>query len=47
MAFCDSVMEFYQFHPKFVLNLYLIGRHYENKQQYRKSAFSDVFLKTS
>ena len=99
MEFCDSVMEFHQFHPEFVLNLYLIGRqfceistgpwtnasemlgrtsekngvfsvklihysgklpsgpvkkkakfaacHYENKQRSRKSAFSDVFRKTS
>ena len=27
MKFYDSVMEFYQFYPQFVLNLYFFGHH--------------------
>ena len=44
---CDSVMKFYQFCPKFVLNLYFFGHHKEIKQPFRKSVFSDVSRKTS
>ena len=40
-----SVMEFYQFCPQILLNLYFYGQHYETEQESRKSTFSDVFRK--
>ena len=47
MEFCGSVMEFCQFCPQIVLALYFFRHREEIKQWSRKSAFPDVFRKTS